>query len=217
MHGNELDLAALAPDPKMHHALTAPHAPDAQPAQFLAAHAVIEQGGQDGAIAHALERVTGRRLLTELAFDPVNQPTNFQSHLWRYPVRLDIAIEYLGLSAQEFAVLFGGIMPGPCSADAMRPPVGAAEASEVVNPLAAGVIECLRQNARNPSRLGLPEFLKCACLTYCEFFEAWQSGFVTFFNGAARDGKFPECEPCCLDDLWLDFPEGQRYVYRRSL
>jgi hypothetical protein len=61
---NEPDFAALAPDPKMHLALTALHVPDPQPAQSLAAQAVIKQGGQDGAIARALEGVAGRRLRT---------------------------------------------------------------------------------------------------------------------------------------------------------
>jgi hypothetical protein len=72
MHGNEPDLAALAPDPEMHHALTALHVLDPQAAQLLAAHAVIEQGGQDGAIARALERVRRRRL-QELALLGVAQ------------------------------------------------------------------------------------------------------------------------------------------------
>ena len=62
MHGNKPDLVALTLDPKMHHALTTLHVLDPQPAQLLAADAVIEQGGQDGAIAHALERVRRRRL-----------------------------------------------------------------------------------------------------------------------------------------------------------
>jgi hypothetical protein len=57
MHGNEPDFAPLAPDPEMHHPLTALPVPDPQAVQLLAAHAVIEQGGQDGAIARALERV----------------------------------------------------------------------------------------------------------------------------------------------------------------
>ena len=64
--GTNLICVALAPDPEMHHALTALHVLDSQPAQLLAAHAVIEQGGQDDAIAHALERVAGR-CLQELA------------------------------------------------------------------------------------------------------------------------------------------------------
>ncbi len=36
--------------------------PDPQPVHFLPAHAVIEQGGQDGPIPHALERVRFQRL-----------------------------------------------------------------------------------------------------------------------------------------------------------
>ena len=60
--------------------------------------------------------------------------------------------------------------------------------------------------------VGLPAFLAETCLSYCEFYELWQSGFVAFRNGATRqarqeDGAFPECEPCCPDDLWLQFPE----------
>ena len=34
---------------------------------------------------------------------------------------------------------------------------------------------------------------------------------MAFRNGAdQRDGAFPQCEPCCLDDLWLLFPEEQQ-------
>ncbi len=65
VHGHEPDFAALAPDPKMYHALAALDVPDPQPAELLAVHAVIEQGGEDGAIARALERV--RRRLQQLA------------------------------------------------------------------------------------------------------------------------------------------------------
>jgi hypothetical protein len=62
MHGHEPGLAALALDPEVHHTLAALDVPDPQPAQLRAAHAVIEQGGQNGAIARALERVCRRRL-----------------------------------------------------------------------------------------------------------------------------------------------------------
>jgi hypothetical protein len=149
---------------------------------------------------------TFRKCITELVLDPAHQPADFQNHLWRYPVRLDIAIEYLGLSPEEFTALFNGVMPDPCSAEAQGPVRVAG--GEIVPPFTA-VEACLRQNAREASRISLPEFLKCACLTYCEFFELWNTGFIAFSNGAVRDGKFPECEPCCLDDLWLLFPEGQ--------
>ena len=43
------------------------------------------------------EMRTFRKCITELVLDPANQPADFQTHLWRYPVRIDIAIEYLGL------------------------------------------------------------------------------------------------------------------------
>src|SRR5215831_9721125 len=56
MHGDEADLAALAMHPEMHHAPTAVQVTQPQPAELLATEAVIEQGGEDGAIAHALER-----------------------------------------------------------------------------------------------------------------------------------------------------------------
>src|SRR6266851_5551342 len=62
LDGYEPDLSALALDPKMQHALPALHVLNAQPAELLAADAVIEQGGEDGAIAHALEGIVGRRI-----------------------------------------------------------------------------------------------------------------------------------------------------------
>ena len=62
MHRHEAYFVALAMHPKMHHALTAVQIAQPQPAEFLAADAVIEQGGEDGAIAHALERILGRRI-----------------------------------------------------------------------------------------------------------------------------------------------------------
>src|SRR5216683_1060372 len=46
----------------MQHSLTALHVLYAQAAEFLAAYAVVEQGGQDSAIADALEGVVGRRI-----------------------------------------------------------------------------------------------------------------------------------------------------------
>ena len=62
MDGYKADFAALALDPKMQHPLTALHVLNAQAAEFLTADAVIEQGGEDGAIADALERIVGRRV-----------------------------------------------------------------------------------------------------------------------------------------------------------
>src|SRR5581483_5521018 len=60
--GHEAHLVALALDPKVHHALSALHIAHAQPAEFFAADTVIEEGGQNGAIALTLERIFRRRL-----------------------------------------------------------------------------------------------------------------------------------------------------------
>ena len=72
---------------------------------------------------------------------------------------------------------------------------------------------CCRVPGALRGTIGLPEFLAETCLSYCEFYELWQSGFVVFSNGAREgdgEGEFPQCEPCCLDDLSLVFPEGQQ-------
>jgi hypothetical protein len=52
-------VVALALDPEVHHALATLDIAHPDPAQLLTAHAVIEQGGQDGPVAHTLERVSG--------------------------------------------------------------------------------------------------------------------------------------------------------------
>jgi hypothetical protein len=133
------------------------------------------------------EMRTFRKCITEFVLDPANEPTGFQDWLRRYPVRIDIAREYLGITPEEYSMLFDGT-PVPFAA--------------------------------REGTVTLPEFLAETCLSYCEFYELWQSGFVTFRNGADQDGgdqqdgrgdgTFPECEPCCPEDLWLEFPEGQQ-------
>jgi hypothetical protein len=59
---NESNLVALTFDSEMHNTLTALHIFYPQSAQFLPAHTVIEQCGQDGAIANSFEGVFRRRL-----------------------------------------------------------------------------------------------------------------------------------------------------------
>jgi hypothetical protein len=153
------------------------------------------------------EMRTFRKCITELVLGPAEQPADFQSYLWRYPVRIDIAIEYLGLSKEEYLVLFNGALLGPCDAPIRRDPINLAGGGAIAAG-AAGLLDCFRGNDRDRSLVCLPEFLKCTCLTYCEFYDLWKSSFVKFSNASVRDGKFPECEPCCLDDLCLRFPAG---------
>jgi uncharacterized membrane protein YgcG len=126
------------------------------------------------------EMRTFRRCITEFVLLPDQEPAGFQSWRWRYPVRIDIAIEYLGITPEEYTTLFKG---------------------------AAAPAQTLTQAPEDS--IGLPWFLGETCLSYCEFYELWQSGFADFRDGADRQkGAFPECEPCCPEELWLQFPEG---------
>ena len=152
---------------------------------------------------------TFRKCITEFVLDPVNQPAGFQDYLWRYPVRIDIAIEYLGITLEEYTTLFQGVRPRPCYAGEDRPYPDAAAAPSPA--LLYGFVSApdRQETSWLDVVVKLPEFLARTCLGYCEFYELWKSGFVAFANGDDREGKFPECEPCCLETLWLRFPDGQ--------
>jgi hypothetical protein len=147
------------------------------------------------------EMRTFRKCITEFVLDPARQPAGFQPWLWRYPVRTDVAIEFLGITPEEYAVLFEGDQPPPCLPSAERRDANAPAAAA---PAAADATESARGN------LTLPAFLALTCLTYCEFHDLWQSGYVAFHNGAEKAGAFPACEPCCPEDLWLRFPDERQ-------
>jgi len=51
---------------------------------------------------------TFRRCITEFALSPGQQPDQFGDYLWRRPVRIDIAIEYLCITPEEYVAVFGG-------------------------------------------------------------------------------------------------------------
>jgi len=147
---------------------------------------------------------TFRKCITEFALDPVNVPTGFQSYLWRYPVRIDIALEYLGITPEEYQSLFQGTMPqscGPPRLDSQPPAVA------VLTPAQVYGFAARSADSWSETAIQLPEFLRRTCLTYCEFLELWKSGYVEFTDGGTRDGKFPDCEPCCLENHWLEFPQ----------
>ena len=54
------------------------------------------------------EMRTFRKCITEFALQPKTPPTGFLSYQWRYPVRIEIAIEYLGITPEEYTTLFQG-------------------------------------------------------------------------------------------------------------
>ena len=51
---------------------------------------------------------TFRKCITEFVLQPASPPARFQSHLWRWPVRIETAIEYLGITPEEYSMLFQG-------------------------------------------------------------------------------------------------------------
>ncbi len=163
-----------------------------------------------------------RRCITEFVLDPGLQPLGFWDYLWRYPVRIDIAIEYLGITPQEYRLLFNGQPAYPCVSDDQRQP----DPLVANNAVAAGNGVAVWQlygyaAAREPDKwtetvLQVPEFLRLTCLSYCEFIELWKSGYVPFGSSGGddrdpvqRQGGFPICEPCCLDKLVITFPREQ--------
>jgi hypothetical protein len=145
---------------------------------------------------------TYRKCITEYVLDPAKPPAGFRPYLWRYPVRIDIAIEYLEISPEEFIGIFGGVWPpvcdAPCCAQGatVNPPTNVAAQS-------ASQLYGLNVDETLEDLLPLPEFLKRTCLTYCEFLDLWKCGFVPFGN-SQPGGEFPECEPCCLKELQIN-------------
>ncbi|MGC0327213.1 hypothetical protein RKD23_000203 [Streptomyces sp. SAI-170] len=143
-----------------------------------------------------------RRDITEFVIDPAAEPAEFRRTLWRYPLRLPVALEFLGMSPQEHALLFS---PGPTTSPRKGTPVweyyGFARQTE---------------NDRSWTDLvvRLPRFLEATGLDWCDFLDLWRSGIVPFGRRSeegqdrtakeAEEPAFPDCEPCRLDDYVLD-------------
>jgi hypothetical protein len=134
---------------------------------------------------------TFQKDITELPQDAFKEPDFFQKTLWRYPVRCDIAVEYLCMSPEVASLVFGGQMT------------------------AATALQLLGfQNAQaltsSSSILLVTYFLEITGISYCEFLELHECGFAEFHpdtNPPTCD--FPPCLPCCADSLRIRF-DGDR-------
>ena len=158
---------------------------------------------------------TFRRCITEFVLAPDADPQQFDDQVWRYPVRLDIAIEYLGLSQAEYAELFDGARLPRCFGEGSRdndPALGDVQDAGASD--AAQVRAQADASGDQDDALGtpLPTFLAQTGLSYCEFIELWKSGFAALRAGVRgqadadedrTQAEFPECEPCCLDQFTL--------------
>lgn len=128
--------------------------------------------------------------------DPNNEPAGFPRHLWRYPVRRELACEYLLFTPEECNLLF--------TQDIVSPPTAE-------NPFLFQLYG-FRQRGANGSTWtvvvrNLCEFLKRTGLTFCEFIELQGSEFVRFVLIENGQRQFPRCEPCNLDDYTIEFLE----------
>ncbi len=156
------------------------------------------------------EMRTFRRCITEFVLDPESQPAGFQAQVWRYPVRIDTAIEYLGITPEEYVMLFGGTPPEVCGGGQQEGERGQADAQGALPPWELYGLASQGDNVPWTQVVSqMPEFLARTCLSYCEFLELWKCGPVVFDGRSRQQGVgFPDCEPCCLDELELIFPQA---------
>ena len=148
---------------------------------------------------------TFRKEITEFTLDPTLAAPVFQSHLWRYPVRIDIAIEYLQLNPEEYDLLFTkDIVDVPTPGRLTLYMLYGFDVS------APGGIDWLSIVVM------LPEFLKRTGLTYCELVDLQKSEcfqFVVIKNEdphviaefGEREILLPDCEPCCIEHYMIRF------------
>jgi hypothetical protein len=142
-----------------------------------------------------------RKCITEFALDPINPPSGFQSHLWRFPVRIETAIEYLGITPEEYATLFQGTPAQPCAPR---------HVDDAVAPGTAVTDQTTARQGNSTTRMSdLSDFLHQTCLTYCEFLELYEAVLApTTKDREVAASPYPKCEPCCLNDYRLPITEG---------
>ncbi|MFE6707752.1 neuraminidase-like domain-containing protein [Bacillus thuringiensis] len=133
-----------------------------------------------------------RKEITEFVLDPTKEPVKFQSHLWRYPVRIETAIEYLSITPEEYQFLFQKNI-----------------SNKKLHTLYGFASEKINGTHWTEMVVRLSEFLKRTCLSYFEFIELWKSEFIKFGSKASREKGFPDCEPCCLDEYIIEFEDSK--------
>ena len=144
-----------------------------------------------------------RKDITEFVLDPdpAHQPTDFAAYRWRYPVRVDIAREYLGITPEEYAQIF-------------TTDIGPALLAQLYG-FALGTPSWMQTVAK------LSEFLARTGLSYCELVELWRSGFVTFklraLGREKQSGDFPLCEPCYPEKYTIVFSNPAQDLARLAV
>ncbi|KAI4145965.1 MAG: hypothetical protein L6R39_003626 [Caloplaca ligustica] len=130
---------------------------------------------------------TFRRDTTEWVMDPLHEPPGFQRHLWRYPLRFEIALEYVQLSSEEYERLYSINLKGNEIAELY----GHNDTSSFIDHISR-----------------LPNFLKSTGLEYCELYELWKTQFETLdVHGPFTE--LPPCLPGCSENIILSTPCDQ--------
>ena len=151
-----------------------------------------------------------RKYITEFVLDPApaDEPADFQRHLWRYPVRIEIAREYLGITPEEHNLLF--------TQDIATTSTTAKDDQLLLWQVYGYHSQLVGETNWVERVIQVPEFLKRTCLSYCEFLELWKSGCVKFrcynIQREEESGAFPDCEPCCLDNYYIQFEDPENPV-----
>ena len=87
-----------------------------------------------------------RKDITECP-DPANEPAAFQRHLWRYPVRIEIAREHLSITPEEYDLYAGPRRDRPVASGSYGfdsdPVDGELQSSKCFT-----ILLCLNRNAR---------------------------------------------------------------------
>ena len=158
---------------------------------------------------------------------------DFSACLLPYSQALDVSRTYLGRSAAAGSRRCGpsaGTSPSSCSIPrTSRPGSSPGCGATRCAPTSPSSTSASRRRStrpcsrgdRRPRRgslarwsgiVGLPAFLAETCLSYCEFYELWQSGFVAFRNGADRGetARSPSASRAARSELWLQFPAEQQ-------
>jgi hypothetical protein len=141
-----------------------------------------------------------RKDITEFVLDPNHDPADFQAYLWRYPVKIDISREYLGITPEEYERLFTKEIY-----------TGGSSTPSTEQLILWELYGFYLSTDLMPTVTKVPEFLKRTGLTYCEFLDLKSSEFVKFKlthsppRSSEEDLPLPDCEPCCLDNYWIHF------------
>ena len=122
--------------------------------------------------------------ITEFALDPAHESSDFQRVRWRFPLRLDIAIEYLRISSEELTLYTTSLTTSEMST----------------------LFGFTPKEEDWTDRISVvPMFLRRTGLSYSEFIDLWKCHYVEFSPG---DGvEYPAHSTCSTSHTRIVFSE----------